>query len=64
MLSVENVSYDLMLISLAKQLGAEVAVEFAEFVVASGDHFAIQKKYEEILKNHLTNNKIYVIIYM
>lgn len=58
MLSVDNVNYDLLLLSLAKKYGLEASetIEFANFVMASDDHSAIQKKYKEIYEKPLTNN--------
>ena len=52
MLSVDNVNYDLLLLSLAKKYGLEASetIEFANFVMNSDDHSAIQKKYKEIYK--------------
>lgn len=59
MLNIENVSYDFLLLSLAKKYGLEASepMEFAEFVLASGDHFAIQKKYKEIYEKVLTDEE-------
>lgn len=58
MLSVDNVNYDLLLLSLAKKYGLEASetIEFANFVMASDDHSAIQKKYKEIYEKPLTND--------
>ena len=57
MLNVENVNYDFLLLSVAKKYGLEASetIEFANFVLTSDDHSAIQKKYKEIFKKLLTN---------
>ena len=59
MLSVDNVNYDLLLLSLAKKYGLEASetIEFANFVMSSDDHSAIQKKYKEIYEKGLTNEE-------
>ena len=59
MLSVENVNYDLLLLSLAKKYGLEASetIEFANFVMNSDAHSAIQKKYKEIYEKGLTNEE-------
>ena len=64
MLSVDNVNYDLLLLSLAKKYGLEASetIEFANFVMSSDDHSAIQKKYKEIYEKGLTNEEWCVII--
>ena len=59
MLSVDNVNYDLLLLSLAKKYGLEASetIEFANFVMSSDDHSAIQKKYKEIYEKVLTDEE-------
>lgn len=59
MLSVDNVNYDLLLLSLAKKYGLEASetIEFANFVLCSDDHSAIQKKYKEIYEKVLTDEE-------
>lgn len=59
MLSVDNVNYDLLLLSLAKKYGLEASetIEFANFVMCSDDHSAIQKKYKEIYEKGLTDEE-------
>ena len=59
MLTVENVHYDFLLLSIAKKFGLEASetIEFAEFVLASDDHSAIQKKYKEIYEKVLTDEE-------
>ena len=64
MLTVGNVHYDFLLLSIAKKFGLEASetIEFAEFVLTSDDHFAIQKKYKEIYEKVLTDEEWCVII--
>ena len=59
MLNVENVNYDFLLLSVAKKYGLEAAetIEFANFVLTSDDHSAIQKKYKEICEKGLTDEE-------
>ena len=59
MLTVENVHYDFLLLSIAKKFGLEASetIEFAEFVLTSDDHSAIQKKYKEIYEKILTDEE-------
>ena len=59
MLTIENVHYDFLLLSIAKKFGFEVSetIEFAEFVLTSDDHIAIQKKYKEIYEKVLTDEE-------
>jgi hypothetical protein len=59
MLSVDNVNYDFLLLSLAKKYGLEASetIEFANFVMNSDDHSAIQKKYKEIYEKGLTDEE-------
>ena len=59
MLNVENINYDFLLLSVAKKYGLEASetIEFAEFVLTSDDHSAIQKKYKEIYEKVLTNEE-------
>ena len=59
MLNVENVNYDFLLLSVAKKYGQEASetIEFANFVLTSDDHSAIQKKYKEIYEKVLTNEE-------
>ena len=59
MLIIENVHYDFLLLSIAKKFGLEVSetIEFAEFVLTSDDHSAIQKKYKEIYEKVLTDEE-------
>ena len=59
MLSVDNVNYDLLLLSLAKKYSLEASetIEFANFVMCSDDHSAIQKKYKEIYEKGLTDEE-------
>jgi hypothetical protein len=59
MLTIENVHYDFLLLSIAKKFGLEASetIEFAEFVLTSDDHSAIQKKYKEIYEKVLTDEE-------
>ena len=59
MLTVGNVHYDFLLLSIAKKFGLEASetIEFAEFVLISDDHSAIQKKYKEIYEKVLTDEE-------
>jgi hypothetical protein len=59
MLTIENVHYDFLLLSIAKKFGLEASetIEFAEFVLTSADHSAIQKKYKEIYEKVLTDEE-------
>ena len=59
MLIIENVHYDFLLLSIAKKFGLEASetIEFAEFVLTSDDHSAIQKKYKEIYEKVLTDEE-------
>ena len=64
MLTVGNVHYDFLLLSIEKKFGLEASetIEFAEFVLTSDDHSAIQKKYKEIYEKVLTDEEWCVII--
>ena len=59
MLTIENVHYDFLLLSIAKKFGLEASetIEFAEFVLTSDDHSTIQKKYKEIYEKVLTDEE-------
>ena len=59
MLNVENVNYDFLLLSVVKKYGLEApeTMEFANFVMCSDDHSAIQKKYKEICEKVLTDEE-------
>ena len=59
MLTVGNVHYDFLLLSIAKKFGLEAleTIKFAEFVLTSDDHSAIQKKYKEIYEKVLTDEE-------
>ena len=54
MLIIENVHYDFLLLSIAKKFGLEASetIEFAEFVLTSDDHSAIQKNIKKFTKKY------------
>jgi phosphoribosylformylglycinamidine (FGAM) synthase PurS component len=58
MLAIGNIHYEFLLLSITKKLGLEASFEFAEFVLTSADHSAIQKKYKEICEKVLTNQTL------